>query len=185
MSDARDLLAAYPATAIERLRALRLVVVDVDGVLTDGRITLGDDGTEYKAFHTHDGHGLRMLQDNGVGVGIITGRSSAIVHRRAHELGIAHLMQGRRDKAAALDEMAAESGQPREAMAYVGDDVVDLAAMNAAGSGVAVANAPASVRAAAEVVLTRRGGDAAVRELCELVMAAQGTLASAMDGPGG
>jgi len=180
MSAAETLLAGYTSEAIDGLRRLELVALDVDGVLTDGRIVLGDDGTEYKAFHTHDGHGLRLLQDSGVGIGIITGRTSTIVRRRAQELRIAHLMQGRRDKADALAEMAARGGTRADAMAYVGDDVVDLAAMAAAGMGVAVANAPPRVHAHADLSTQRAGGDGAVRELCELIMAAQGTLERAL-----
>lgn len=180
MNTAEALRGEHPSEVIEGLRRLRLVVLDVDGVLTDGRITLGDDGTEYKAFHTHDGHGLRLLQGTGVATGIITGRSSTIVRRRAQELRIAHLMQGRRDKADALAEMADRAGTQPAAMAYVGDDIVDLGAMAAAAMGVAVANAPPAVHAGADVTLRRSGGDGAVRELCELVMAAQGTLAQAL-----
>ncbi len=180
MSAADAVLADHPSEAVEGLRRLRLIVLDVDGVLTDGRILLGDDGGEYKAFHTHDGHGLRLLQASGVGVGIITGRTSTIVARRAQELRIPHLMQGRRDKADALAEMARRAGETTAAIAYVGDDVVDLAAMAAAGMGVAVANAPPAVQTRADLVTRRRGGDGAVRELCELVMAAQGTLEASL-----
>ena len=176
MSRPEDALAGVPADIVERAASVRLAVFDVDGVLTDGRVILGDDGFEYKAFHTHDGHGLRMLQDSGIEVAIITGRTSVVVSRRAEELRVRHLMQGRRDKRPALEELAARLGVPLAATAYVGDDLVDLPAMRAAGLGVAVASATAPVRAHAHHVTRRGGGDGAAREVCELLMAARGTL---------
>ncbi len=180
MSVEAQLLAGHPDALVARLAGVKLLVFDVDGVLTDGRIVLGDDGYEYKAFHTHDGHGIRLLQDSGVAVGLITGRTSVLVSRRAEELQIGHLMQGRKDKVTALDEMASRAGVDRAAVAFVGDDIVDLGAMRRAGLGLAVANATPMTRDHADWVTARAGGDGAAREICELVMAAQGTLARAI-----
>lgn len=168
-----------PADIRARAAAVRLAVFDVDGVLTDGRIVLGDDGYEAKAFHTHDGHGLRLLQDSGVRVAIITGRTSVVVSRRAEELGVRHLVQGRRDKGAALAELLERLGFEHDQTAYTGDDVVDLPAMRRVRLGIAVANATPLTRRHAHHVTTARGGDGAVREICELIMTAQGTLDSA------
>ena len=137
MSLAADVLAGLPDDVAERAAAIRLAVFDVDGVLTDGRIVLGDDGFEYKAFHTHDGHGLRMLQESGVDVAMITGRTSVVVSRRAEELRVRHLMQGRRDKADALAELLDRLGISPAGAAFVGDDLVDLPAMQRCRLGVA------------------------------------------------
>lgn len=179
MSDGEDPLAGVAASVVARAAGIRLAAFDVDGVLTDGRVILGDDGFEYKAFHTHDGHGLRLLQDTGVEVAIITGRTSVVVSRRAEELRVRHLMQGRRDKAEALDELCDRLGIGLGATAYVGDDVVDLPAMRRAALGIAVANANHAARAGAHHVTRLPGGAGAAREVCELIMAAQGTLAGA------
>lgn len=171
-----DLSGRVPAAVIERARRIRLAVFDVDGVLTDGRVVLGDDGFEYKAFHTHDGLGMRLLQDSGVDLAIITGRTSTVVSRRAEELRIRHLMQGRSDKAGALTELLERLGIDAAAAAYVGDDVVDLPAMHRAGLGIAVGSATPMTRAYADYVTAAPGGGGAAREVAELIMAAQGTL---------
>jgi 3-deoxy-D-manno-octulosonate 8-phosphate phosphatase (KDO 8-P phosphatase) len=171
-----DVSGRVPAAVIERARHVRLAVFDVDGVLTDGRVVLGDDGYEYKAFHTHDGLGMRLLQDSGVDLAIITGRTSTVVSRRAEELRIRHLMQGRSDKADALAELLERLGIEAAAAAYVGDDVVDLPAMQQVGLGIAVGNATPMTRAYADYVTTAPGGAGAAREVAELIMAAQGTL---------
>ena len=171
-----DVSGRVPAEVLERAARIRLAVFDVDGVLTDGRVVLGDDGFEYKAFHTHDGHGLRLLQDSGVDLALITGRTSTLVSRRAEELRIRYVMQGRRDKAPALDELLERLGVPLEATAYVGDDVVDLPAIRRVGLGIAVADATPMTRAYAHYVTAARGGAGAAREVAELIMAAQGTL---------
>lgn len=162
-----------------RAATIRLAVFDVDGVLTDGRVTFGDDGFEHKSFHTRDGLGLQWLQDSGVQVGIITGRTSTVVSRRAEELRIRHLLQGRPDKGPALAELLARLEIAPERAAYVGDDAVDLPAMRSVGLGIAVADASAFTRRHADHVTRTPGGAGAAREICELIMAAQGTLDSA------
>lgn len=176
---AAAVLEHVPRHVRELAAGIRLVVFDVDGVLTDGRVILGDGGYEYKAFHIHDGQGLRLLHASGVRAGIITGRTSVVVSRRSEELGIRHLMQGRSDKRAALTELLAQIGEDAAATAFVGDDVVDVPAMRHAGLAIAVADATAPTRAHAHWVTNARGGRGAAREVCDLIMAAQGTLEAA------
>ncbi|NIR58411.1 MAG: 3-deoxy-manno-octulosonate-8-phosphatase KdsC [Gammaproteobacteria bacterium] len=161
---------------LEKAVRIRLVIFDVDGVLTDGGLYLGDDGQEYKAFHSRDGHGMKMLQFTGVELGVISGRSSGVVEHRMRDLGVEHVYQGCLEKRAAFDELLARTGQSPEAAAFVGDDVVDLPAMRRAGLAIAVADAHPLVRQHAHWQTPSAGGRGAVREVCELVMEAQGTL---------
>ncbi|OBS09108.1 3-deoxy-D-manno-octulosonate 8-phosphate phosphatase [Acidihalobacter prosperus] len=159
---------------LARARAIRVMIFDVDGVLTDGRLFLGDDGQEYKAFNSRDGHGMRMLQASGVTLALLTGRRSQVVARRAADLGIEHVIQGRRDKLPAFEDLLTTLGLPPAAAAFVGDDLVDLPVIRRAGLGIAVADAAAEVRTHAHWVTARAGGQGAAREACELVMRAQG-----------
>jgi len=155
---------------------IRLAVFDVDGVMTDGRITYSDAGEETKTFHTRDGLGLKALRDNGIAVAIITARNSPIVARRAAELGIEHLVQGRDDKAAALDELLFGLSLRGEHCAYTGDDLVDWPAMRRCGFKCAPADASPWIRQRADFVTERLGGHGAVREVCERILADQGLL---------
>lgn len=155
---------------------LKLLLLDVDGVLTDGRITYSAVGDELKSFHIHDGLAIKLLQQAGIQVGIITGRSSAMVTRRAQELGITCLLQGREDKHVAMQGIQRELGLSIEEIGYMGDDLPDLAAIRQAGLGIAPANAAAIVREHADLVTTLRGGEGAVREACEFILAARGQL---------
>ncbi|NLZ78329.1 MAG: HAD hydrolase family protein [Gammaproteobacteria bacterium] len=166
---------------VERARAVRLLVLDVDGVLTDGKLYFLANGGEAKAFSTLDGQGIKMLQNSGVAVAIITGRTSDIVARRAENLGITHLIQGREDKRVALDEILARLQLSYDQVAYLGDDLPDLAPIRCVALGIAVANANSFVREHAKGVTSLRGGEGAARELCEFIMAAQGTLAAAQN----
>ncbi len=161
----------------ERARAIRLLALDVDGVLTDGRISYSDTGGELKSFNIKDGLGIKLLQRSGIEVAIITGRSSAIVERRARELGIETIVQGREDKLVALRELCAERNVSLEECAYMGDDLPDLGAIQAAGLGLSVDDGSRAVREAADWCSSRRGGDAAVREACETLLIARGELA--------
>ena len=159
---------------------IRLVLLDVDGVLTDGRLLIGEDGTESKAFNIRDGHGIKMLQQTGIEVGIITGRTSSSVKHRAADLNVKHLYQGRNDKLSVLKELLTKLAlQPTQA-AFVGDDVVDLPAMLQVGLAVAVNDAHELVKEHAHWVTPSAGGHGAVREVCEMLMRAQGTYATAM-----
>lgn len=169
---------ALPDAARTRAAGIRLAVFDVDGVLTDGRVILGDDGAEYKAFHTHDGHGLRMLAAAGLELAVITGRTSSLVARRMEELRIRHVLQGRRDKAAALAELLDRLGVPAAETAYVGDDDVDVPALRRAGLAVAVADASPLARAHAHWVTAAAGGAGAAREVAEGLLATQDRLAA-------
>ena len=166
---------------VQRARAVRLLVLDVDGVLTDGKLYFLADGSEAKAFSTLDGQGIKMLMNSGVNVAIITGRTSSIVERRAANLGIEQVIQGREDKRAALDELLSTLQLSYSQVAYLGDDLPDLAPMRCVVLGVAVANANSFVRQHAKGVTALRGGEGAAREFCEFIMAAQGTLKDAQN----
>ena len=161
---------------IERAERIRLVAFDVDGVLTDGSLYLGDDGQEYKAFHSRDGHGMKMLQASGVAVGIITGRTSEVVRHRMHNLGIEHVYQGQLHKLPAFEELLDNLGLQVEQAAFVGDDVVDLPLMRRAGLAIAVADAHPLVKRQAHWETPNPGGRGAARDVCEMIMGAQGTL---------
>jgi len=162
--------------AQQRAQAIRLLLLDVDGVLSDGGIVYDSDGRESKRFHIHDGLGIKLLQQHGIQVGIITGRISPMVERRARELGIELLIQGREDKAAAMHEAIQQLSVTPDAVAYMGDDLPDLAAILQAGLGVAPANAVSIVRQHANLVTVATGGHGAVREVAEFILAAQGQL---------
>jgi 3-deoxy-D-manno-octulosonate 8-phosphate phosphatase (KDO 8-P phosphatase) len=162
--------------APERARGVRLALFDVDGVLTDGRLWYGADGEALKSFHILDGHGLKMLAASGVATGLLSGRDSPAAAARARELGLAHVMLGASDKLARFGELAGRLGLQPSQCAFVGDDLPDLPVMRACGFAVAVANAVPEVKAAAHHVTIARGGEGAVREFCEFVMRAQGTL---------
>ena len=164
----------------EKARQIRLLALDVDGVLTDGRLYFTEDGQEIKTFDSQDGHGIKLLQKTGIVCAIITGRTSQLVERRARNLGITLLLQGREDKLVALKELSEQLSIPLEEMAYVGDDWPDLPAIRAAGLGVAVANAHREVRRYADFVSLATGGRGAVREVCDLILEAQGRYEEAL-----
>ena len=152
---------------------IKLAVFDVDGVLTNGQLILGESGNEYKAFHVRDGHGLVMLLETGCNIAVITARSSNIVAERMASLGIKYVYQGEKDKGARLMKLIDELGIQREQVAYTGDDVIDLPAMIKVGLPIAVADARPEVKQHAEWITEERGGQGAVREVCELIMKAQ------------
>ena len=167
-------MSATNTHAQQRARAIRLLLLDVDGVLSDGSIVYDSEGRELKRFHIHDGLGIKLLQQHGIQVGIITGRVSPMVERRAHELGIKMLVQGREDKATAMYEAIQQLSLSVDAVAYMGDDLPDLAAISQAGLGIAPANAVTIVRQHADLVTAAGGGHGAVREAAEFILAAQG-----------
>lgn len=166
--------------SIERARAIKLIIFDVDGVMTDGTLYLADDGQEYKGFNSLDGHGLKMLKKTGVDLGIITGRDSQVVAHRARSLGITHLHQGAQDKLQVYRQLLEEMGLGPEQTAFMGDDVVDLPVMRRAGLAIAVPAAPDLVKAHAHYITRRAGGQGAVREACEFIMRAQGSFDAQM-----
>nr|WP_298116038.1 3-deoxy-manno-octulosonate-8-phosphatase KdsC [uncultured Pseudomonas sp.] len=163
----------------QRAQAIKLAIFDVDGVLTDGKLYFLVDGSEFKTFNTLDGHGIKMLIASGVSTAIISGRKTPVVERRAQNLGIQHLYQGREDKLVVLDELLGELGLSYEQVAYLGDDLPDLPVIRRVGLGMAVASADAFVRQHAHAVTRANGGEGAAREFCELIMRAQGNLEAA------
>lgn len=159
-----------------RAKQIRLIAFDVDGIMTDGGLYLSDSGEEFKRFNSLDGHGLKMLKASGVELAIITGRTSRCVELRAHSLTITHLYQGVTDKLEAMQNLLTKLQLPPQAAAFMGDDVVDLPVMRRVGLAISVPDAPQVVRDHAHHVTQRDGGHGAVREACELLMSAQGTL---------
>ncbi|MDD2464260.1 MAG: HAD hydrolase family protein [Desulfobulbus sp.] len=162
--------------ALTRAKQVQLLLLDVDGVLTDGSLIYSSEGVEAKCFNTQDGLGLRLLQDSGVAVGIITARTSPMVERRAQELRIAHLFQGHSDKLTAYESILKETGLRPPQTAYMGDDLMDLPILNRVGLAAAPANAVAEVRQRVHYTTERSGGFGAVREVCDLILEAQGNL---------
>lgn len=174
---AEALVLARVAPAVrERAAAVRLMLFDVDGVLTDGSLYYGENGETLKRFHALDGHGLKLLTQSGVKVALVTGRSSLIVARRAAELGIADVLQDVRDKGAALNELAQRHGVPLNETGFMGDDLIDLPAMLRTGFAASVPNAPDYIAQSAHWVASRPGGNGAARECCDLLLAARGQL---------
>ncbi len=166
---------------LEKAAKIKLVIFDIDGVLTTGALFIGDDGQEYKAFNSKDGHGLRMLQDGGVDVAILTGRTSNVVSHRARDLGITRIYQGKRQKLPAYEELVAETGLSHEEIAYVGDDVVDLPVMTRVGLAICVQDGHPFVKKHAHWITEHNGGCGAGRDVCELILEAQGKLESMLE----
>ncbi|MGH8173277.1 MAG: 3-deoxy-manno-octulosonate-8-phosphatase KdsC [Rhodanobacteraceae bacterium] len=163
-----------PTDVRDRAARIKLAVFDVDGVLTDGKLIYAEDGHELKSFHVHDGLGLKRLLANHVEVAVITARMSMIVTERMADLGVAHVYQGQDDKLACLEQLMHALKLAPEAVAYTGDDLPDLAAMQRAGFAIAVANAHPWVRERAHWRTRLAGGAGAAREVCDLILAAQG-----------
>ena len=157
-----------------RARKIRLLVMDVDGVLTDGRMVLSDKGDELKMFHTHDGIGLALAHRAGLETALVTGETSPIAKARGEKLGVGTVVLGARRKGDVVDALLAEHGMSPDALAYIGDDLLDLPALQRAGLAVTVADAVADVKAVAHVVTKAPGGHGAVRECVELLLRAQG-----------
>ncbi len=162
-----------------KAKKIRLLVCDVDGVFSDGRIYLGNDGEELKAFHTKDGFGIKALGSSGVAVAIITGRRSAIVAKRMTALNIEHIIQGQEDKLPALLSLAKELTINIDEIAYIGDDMPDMSCIIRVGLGIAVQDAHPMVIAKADYTTFTRGGFGAVREVCDLIMQCQNSLEDA------
>ncbi len=168
------------AETLARAGGVRLMIFDVDGVLTDGTLYYSASGEELKAFNIRDGQGMKMLAGTGVRLAIVSGRRSAALERRAADLGVDLLYQGVEDKRAAFDELTARLALSPEDCGFLGDDLIDLPVLLRCGFAAAVADAAPEVRARAHYVTSAPGGRGAVRETCELVMRAQGTLAGAL-----
>ena len=162
--------------ALQQAAGVQLLLLDVDGVLTDGSITFLSGGAEAKSFNTQDGLGINLLQESGVPVGIITARSSEAVERRARDLGLAHVYQGKLDKLTVFETILKETGLRPPQTAYMGDDWIDLPILNRVGFAAAPANAVAEVRQRVHYITERSGGRGAVREVCDLILEARGQL---------
>lgn len=166
-------LAKMDNSLVKKLRAVKAIILDVDGVLTDGRIIFDDAGRELKFFHVRDGHGLKMLMRAGIEVIFLTGRTSLVVEHRAKDLGVESVYQGAKNKIAVLREVLEEKGLKPEQTACMGDDITDVPLFRAAGFSAAVADACEEARKAADFVTRTEGGKGAVREVCELILKAQ------------
>jgi 3-deoxy-D-manno-octulosonate 8-phosphate phosphatase (KDO 8-P phosphatase) len=161
---------------LEKARRIRLLIFDVDGVLTDGSLFIGDDGQEYKAFNSRDGHGIKMLMGYDIEVAIITGRTSKVVEHRMKNLGITRIYQGQQDKLLAYRDLSEKLGIADGEIAYVGDDVVDLPVMRRVGLAIAVQDAHPLVRKHSHWQTPSPGGRGAARDVCEMLMEAKGVL---------
>ena len=162
-------------TVLEKACSIKLLLLDVDGVLTDGRIRLTESGEEIKVFNVLDGHGIKMLQASGVDVAIITARNSPAVAHRMDELGVKHFYQGQKDKRAAFSELLKKLGIKASQAAFVGDDLIDLRVMRQCGLAITVPNGHAVVKQLADWQTSAGGGQGAVRNVCDMLMIAHGT----------
>jgi 3-deoxy-D-manno-octulosonate 8-phosphate phosphatase (KDO 8-P phosphatase) len=166
---------------LDKAKKIELVIFDVDGVMTNGSLFMGDDGQEYKAFNSLDGHGMRMLQEGGINAAIITGRKSNVVEHRMKDLGITRVYQGYRDKIPAYEALMDDVGLATDQVAYVGDDVVDLPIMTRVGFAIAVQDAHPYVKKHAHWITQNSGGQGAVRDVCELILEARGLLTQTLE----
>ena len=171
------LLAKLAPAVIERARQVRLMCFDIDGVLTDGSLWYSEHGETVKRFNALDGHGLRLMRESGIAIALITGREGPIVTHRAADLGISLVKQGIRNKLATVTELAAEQAISLDQVGFMGDDFLDLHAMQRVGFAASVPAAPSYITQAAHWVSTRQGGHGAARECCDIILAAQGRLA--------
>lgn len=162
----------------EKAKRLKLLILDVDGVLTDGKLFFDDQGREYKSFHARDGHGIKLLRQSGVDVAVISGRKSKSVELRMKSLGIEHVYQGHENKIAAFEEIIKKMGITPDQAAHVGDDLLDLPIMVRVGLAIAVQDSNLTVKKYADWCTSLAGGEGAVREVCDLIMQVQGTFDS-------
>lgn len=159
---------------LDKARKIKVLLTDVDGVLTDGRIIYDSDGRELKFFHVRDGHGIKMLISNGIEVGIITGRNSTIVDKRAKELGIKYVIQNAYDKGKIIEKFMEEGNYKPEDICYVGDDIVDLPVFLRIGLKITVPDAPLEVQKYVDYITLNYPGRGAIREVCEIILRAKG-----------
>ena len=176
-----DLEAKLGSALADKIGKVKVLILDVDGVLTDGRIVISDDGQETKCFNVRDGHGLKMIRRAGVEVMFLTGRKSRVVEHRARELGVERLYQGALDKLAVLQEILNSTGLSPGQVAYMGDDIVDLPVLRRAGFSVTVSDAHEDVLKAVDLVTKNPGGRGAGREVCEIILKVQGKWEGLME----
>ena len=167
-------ISGFDPLLVERAARIRMLALDVDGVLTDGNLYFDNQGNEMKAFCTRDGLGMRALQRHGTLLAFITGRQSDIVRRRAEQLGVEHVYQGRNDKLNAFNELLSDTGMDEAQICYAGDDWIDIPVLDRVGLAVTVADADPVVKSRVHWITTRDGGRGAVREICDLILAARG-----------
>lgn len=172
----RSSLSEVTEAVITRAKKIKVIVFDIDGVMTDGGLMIGDDGQEYKMFHAHDGLGMKMLNKTDVKMAIITGRTSNVVSIRAKTNKIEHCYQGVEDKKVAFNNLIKKLNIKPEEAAFMGDDIVDIPPMRACGLAISVPSAQSPVKEYAHYVTTNQAGKGAVREVCELIMKAQNTF---------
>ncbi len=165
---------------MDKAARIRLVLFDVDGVMTDGKLYFAANGEESKVFNVYDGHGIVLLSGAGIETGLVSARSSRVVEERARELGIRHVLSGCRDKLAGFQDLLKRNRVPEQACAYVGDDLVDLPVMRRCGLALTVPNANHVIKRAADWITPSSGGNGAVREVCELILCAQRKLDSSL-----
>jgi len=175
-------LSSFDPLLLERAARIRMLVLDVDGVLTDGRLYFDSSGNELKAFNTRDGLGMKALQSHDTILALITGRRSDIVSQRAAQLGIEHVYQGRNDKLNAFNELLSDTPMDEENICFAGDDWIDIPVLDRVGLAVTVADADDVVKNRAHWVTRRKGGQGAVREICDLILAARGLDQQVLDG---
>ncbi len=168
-------------TLIEKAKKIRLLTLDVDGVLTAGGMLYGQDGIEAKHFHVHDGQGMRHLLQTGVEIAIITACKSPIIKRRMEDLGVTHVYQQQTNKLIAYEDLKRKLNLTDEQIAYAGDDLPDLPILSRAGLAITVANAPKIMRQHAHMVTQKKGGKGAAREICDFIMESQGTYQTIID----
>lgn len=164
-----------------KARQVRLMIFDVDGILTDGKLVFGPDGETLKIFHVLDGHGIKLLQESGIQTAIISARKSDMVMRRAKDLGIGHIQLGIQDKLSAFTALLSKTGMTAADCGYIGDDVIDLPILTRAGFSASVPNGHLEVRSRVDYVTEKAGGNGAVREICDLILQAQEKYASLME----
>lgn len=166
---------------MNKLKEIRLLLLDVDGVLTSGDIIYSEDNSETKVFNVKDGLGLRLLMASGIQVGLVTGRRSKALLRRCADLGISLIREGVKDKAAALGQICTSTGIPADRTAFMGDDLPDLPIMRRTGCAIAVSDAHPRVRQQADIITDAKGGRGAVREICEKILKSQGNWESVLE----
>jgi 3-deoxy-D-manno-octulosonate 8-phosphate phosphatase (KDO 8-P phosphatase) len=170
------IMSASIEAAVEKAKKIKLLILDVDGVLTDGKLYFDNDGNEYKSFHARDGHGIKLLRQTGVDVAVISGRKSNMVALRMKNLGIEHVYQGHENKRSAFNEILEKTGLTPDQVAHVGDDLLDLPIMLRVGFAISVKDANFAVKKHADWCTTLTGGHGAVREVCDFIMQAQGSF---------
>jgi 3-deoxy-D-manno-octulosonate 8-phosphate phosphatase (KDO 8-P phosphatase) len=173
ITEVNDVADTIEEWLIEKIKNVRLLILDVDGVMTDGKIIIDNLGNEVKHFHVRDGHGIKMLMRYGIDVVLLTGRRSAVVEHRAKELGIREVHQGIHDKLSIFEEILRSKSLRYENIAFIGDDIVDVSVLKRAGFSVAVADAAEHVKKYVDHITKNAGGSGAVREVCEMILQAQ------------